>query len=394
MTLPLPSLVAELIDLYPELVTLRRHFHMHPELSFEEVETPRFIASYHRKLGLDVRTGVGGRGVVAVLEGAEPGRTIAFRADFDGLPIEDAKTVAYRSTVKGVMHACGHDLHTAALLGTAKVLSRHRDKLHGTVVFIHQFAEEVIPGGALPMIKDGCLEGVDFIYAAHVGSQYPAGTVAVGEGYRTAAGDTFAIDIMGKGGHGAMPQLTVDPLIIGSQLLLQLQLIVSRQIDPLQSAVVTVGSFQGGNAYNIIPDTARLTGTVRTFDPAIRDQVEQTIGRMTAAACDCAGAEHRYQYTRGYPALWNRPEESARVSQLAEALIGADNVIHDAPSMGMEDFAYYLEQCPGAFFWAGGRNPDIDAVFPHHHPRFDVDERAILTIAQLFLSLVSDHERP
>ncbi|MCK9909639.1 amidohydrolase, partial [Microbacteriaceae bacterium K1510] len=204
--------------LYPELVQLRRAMHMHPELSFHEVATPRKVADYLEALGMEVRTGVGGRGVVGLLRGGKPGKTVALRADFDALPIQDAKDVDYKSQVPGVMHACGHDVHTAALLGVAKVLSEVKEEIPGNVVFIHQFAEEVAPGGAKPMIEDGCLDGVDVIYGAHVWSLEPYGTVGVAEGYAMAAADAFEIEIVGKGGHGAQPHLTVDSILVGSQL--------------------------------------------------------------------------------------------------------------------------------------------------------------------------------
>jgi amidohydrolase len=377
---------ARLQEIYPELVTFRRDLHMYPELSFQEKETPRKVADFLTQLGLEVRTEVGGRGVVGILEGGKPGKTVAFRADFDALPIQDEKRVDYKSRIPGVMHACGHDVHTAALLGVAKVLSEVKDELEGNVIFIHQFAEEVIPGGAKAMIEDGCLNGVDVIYGAHVASHLPFGTVGVGEGYLMAAGDTFEIDIYGVGGHGATPNLTVDPLVIGSQILLNLQQIVSRRVDPLKPAVVTVGSFNGGEAYNVIPDKANMKGTVRTFDKDVQDLIEKSIGQITEAACESADASFQYKYERGYPSVWNHPEETKRIERLAKQLFGDEKVQHEPPHMGMEDFSYYLQKVPGTFFWVGGRDFERDKAYPHHHPKFDVDERAILIIGQLFIS--------
>jgi len=380
------KLFARLQEIYPELVTFRRDLHMYPELSFQEKETPRKVADFLTELGLEVRTDVGGRGVVGILEGGKPGKTVAFRADFDALPIQDEKRVNYKSRIPGVMHACGHDIHTAALLGVAKVLSEVKGELEGNVIFIHQFAEEVIPGGAKAMIEDGCLNGVDVIYGAHVASHLPFGTVGVGEGYLMAAGDTFEIDIYGVGGHGATPNLTVDPLVIGSQILLNLQQIVSRRVDPLKPAVVTVGSFNGGEAYNVIPDKANMKGTARTFDKDVQDLIEKSIGQITEAACESAGASFQYKYERGYPSVWNHPEETKRIEQLAKQLLGDEKVQHEPPHMGMEDFSYYLQKVPGTFFWVGGRDFERDKAYPHHHPKFDVDERAILIIGQLFIS--------
>lgn len=380
------NLYNRLEELYPELVEFRRDLHMYPELSFQEEDTPRKVADFLTNLGLEVKTGVGERGVVATLRGGKMGKTVAFRADFDALPIQDEKEVDYKSRIPGVMHACGHDIHTAALLGVAKVLSEVKDKLEGNVVFIHQFAEEVIPGGAKSMIQDGCLDGVDTIYGAHVASHLPYGTIGMKEGHLMAAGDRFEIDILGVGGHGATPELTVDSLIVGSQLVLNLQQIVSRRVDPLKPAVVTVGSFNSGDAYNVIANKATIRGTVRTFDEDVRDLIEESIGQIAKSTCEGAGATENYLYERGYPAVWNHPNETKRVEELAKILIGEENVQKVTAHMGMEDFSYYLQKVPGTFFWVGGRNDDLKAVYPHHHPKFNVDERSMLIIGKMFIA--------
>ncbi|WP_134700891.1 M20 family metallopeptidase [Ammoniphilus sp. YIM 78166] len=382
------QLFSRLEGLFPELVKVRRDLHMYPELSFQEENTPQKISDYLKGLGLEVRTEVGGRGVVGLLKGGKPGKTVALRADFDALPIQDEKVVEYKSRIPGVMHACGHDLHTAALLGVAKVLSEVKSELQGNVVFIHQFAEEVIPGGAKPMIEDGCLDRVDVIYGAHVMSDIPVGTVGIKDGYMMAAGDTFEIEIHGKGAHGALPHLSVDPLVAGSQLVLNLQQIVSRRVDPLKPTVISIGSFQSGQAYNVIPHTAKLNGTVRTFDEDVRDLVEEAMGQIVKTTCEGAGADVKFEYRRGYPAVWNHVEETKKVEVLAAMIFGVDKIKHVPPMMGMEDFAYYLKKVPGCFFFVGGQNPDIEATYPHHHPKFDVDERAILQIGKLFVSVV------
>lgn len=384
-------LFKRLHEVYPELVQFRRDLHMYPELSFQEVNTPQKIADYLKSLGLEVRTGVGGRGVVGVLKGGKPGKTVALRADFDALPIQDEKEVDYKSRIPGVMHACGHDIHTAALLGVARLLSEVKEEIEGNVVFIHQFAEEKIPGGAKPMIEDGCLDGVDVIYGAHVWSSEPIGTVGVGEGPMMAAMDSFEIEIYGKGGHGATPHLTVDSLVVGSQLVLNLQQIVSRRVDPLKPAVVTVGTFTAGQAFNVIPDSAKITGTVRSFEESVRDLIEESIGQITDSTCQGAGATARYEYTRGYPAVWNHPEETRRVEDLAKILLGEEKVKRMTPIMGGEDFSYYLQKVPGTFFFVGGGNEEIEATYPHHHPKFDVDERSMLIIGKLFISVVFDY---
>jgi amidohydrolase len=389
----LDRLFARLQDIYPELVGIRRDLHMYPELSFQEVRTPRKVAEFLTGLGLEVRTGVGGRGVVARLKGGKPGKTVALRADFDALPIQEETELPFKSRIPGVMHACGHDIHTAALLGVAKVLSEIREEIGGTIVFIHQFAEESPPGGAKSMIEDGCLDGVDVIYGAHVWATEPFGTVGVGEGHMMASVDSFEVEIQGKGGHGATPHLTVDSLVLGSQLVLNLQQIVSRRIDPLQPAVVTVGTFNSGQAFNVIADSARITGTVRTFDEEVRDLIEKTIGQMVRTTCDGAGASATYRYSRGYPAVWNHPQENERVERIAKTLFGDDRVNRLKPIMGGEDFAYYLQRVPGTFFFVGGGNKDINAVYPHHHPKFDVDERSIAMIGKIFIATVFDYLR-
>lgn len=382
------ALFSRLESLYPELVEFRRDLHMHPEVSFEEVRTPQLIADYHRALGLEVRTGVGGRGVVSTLRGGQPGRTVALRADFDALPIHDEKDVPYKSTIPGVMHACGHDIHTAGLLGVAKVLSEVKDQLRGNVVFIHQFAEEVSPGGALPMIQDGCLDGVDVIYGAHVQSPLEQGVVGTVVGPAMATADTIGIEIRGKGGHGAEPHKTVDPIVIASHLILALQHIAARQTDPLDSVVVTIGSIHGGSASNVIPESVRLAGTVRTFKQEVQESTKESIERLVEQVCSAFGAEGTLTYEHGYPTVVNHPFETDLVTEVAREVVGPENLVDMVPMMGGEDFAYYLQKVPGTFFFVGGRNEELKAAYPHHHPRFDVDERSMLVTGRIFIGTV------
>ncbi|TLS38671.1 M20 family metallopeptidase [Pseudalkalibacillus caeni] len=384
----LEKLYEQLENVYDEMVEIRRDLHMNPELSFQEKRTPAFIANYLRDLGIEVKTKVGGNGVVGYLKGGKPGKTIALRADFDALPIEDEKDVPYKSKVPGVMHACGHDIHTAALLGTAKVLSGIKDELKGNVVFLHQHAEELYPGGAKGMVEDGCLEGVDEVYGAHVEVNFPIGQVAVNDGYVQAASDTFDITIHGKGGHGAEPHRSVDPLVIGSHLVVDLQNIVSRRVDPLKPALVTVGAFHSGKAHNVIPDKAHLKGTVRTYDPDVREQVEKELKLIAEKTGEKHGAKIDVEYVNGYISLYNHPKETAYIKKLSTDIVGEDNVVVKPPDMGGEDFAYFVDAVPGTFFWVGGGNPEIDAVYPHHHPKFDVDEKSMLLTAKVFVSAV------
>ena len=387
------KLFASLDAYYEEMVRLRRHFHQYPELSFQEVETPKYIAEYHRQLGHEVRTNVGGRGVVAKLTGGKPGKTIALRADFDALPIQEERDVPYRSKVPGVMHACGHDGHTAQLLGLAKALNAMKEDLHGSVVFIHQHAEEVPPGGAIAMIEDGCLEGVDVIFGTHLWAVTPYGTIQYRTGPVMAAADRFEVEILGEGGHGAQPHLTKDAVVVGSQLVMNVQQLVSRRIDPIESAVVSVGSFVAENAFNVISGTARLEGTVRTFHSDVRDHIEAELERVVRGTCLAADVDYRYRYHRGYPPVVNHREETELLAQTAADVPGVKNVEEMAPQMGGEDFAHYLRHVKGTFFFTGAMHPDWQVVYPHHHPKFDIDERAMLIAAKTLGAVTLDYLR-
>ncbi|MFD1708047.1 M20 family metallopeptidase [Siminovitchia sediminis] len=377
------ELYDRLEDITDEIIAIRRHLHMNPELSFEEVDTPNYIAAYHEKLGHEVRTGVGGRGVVATLRGNKKGRTVALRADFDALPIQEETNVPFKSKVDGVMHACGHDGHTATLLGLAKVLNSMQEELEGTVVFIHQHAEELPPGGAIAMIEDGCLDGVDVIFGTHLQSQLPLGEISCRSGPLMAAVDRFDIKIQGKGGHGAQPHETKDSIVIGGQLIESLQQIVSRRVNPLDSAVVSIGTFEAKNPFNIIADSATLSGTVRTFNERVQNLIENEIARITKGICLASDVDYVYRYTKGYPATVNHSEETKFVSELAKSVPGVRIVKKAEQQMVGEDFSYYLRQVKGTFFFTGARNLKWDESYPHHHPKFDIDERALVIAAKV-----------
>lgn len=372
---------------FDEMVSLRRHFHENPELSHEEVHTPKRIADFHRQLGHEVREKVGGRGVVAVLKGKREGKTVALRADFDALPIQDEKDVSYKSKKAGVMHACGHDGHTASLLGLAKSLNTLKDELAGTVVFIHQHAEEVAPGGAIAMIEDGCLDGVDYIFGTHLWSTEPTGKIQYKSGPIMAAADRFEITIQGEGGHGAKPHETKDSIVIGAHLILALQQIVSRRVSPMESAVVSIGSFEAKNAYNVIADTTKIIGTARSFNKEIQTLLETEIQRIVDGVCLSGGVTGTLQYKRGYPALVNHHEEALQVAELAKQISEINEIEDMVPQMGGEDFSYYLQHVKGAFFFTGAKNPNWEKAYPHHHPRFDIDEKALLISAKLLGNL-------
>nr|WP_172370237.1 M20 family metallopeptidase [Sporosarcina jiandibaonis] len=371
------------------MVVMRRYLHMNPELSFKEEKTANYIVDFYTDLGIDVRSGVGGNGVVARVKGGRPGKTVALRADFDALPIQDEKDVPYKSTVPGVMHACGHDGHTATLLQLAKAIYEMKEELAGEYVFIHQHAEEYAPGGAKPMIEDGCLDGVDVIFGTHLWSLTDAGAIEYRTGPVMAAADRFDITVQGAGGHGAAPHQTKDAIAIGAQLVTNLQQIVSRRVNPTESAVLSVGSFVAENAFNVIADSAKIGGTVRTFNPKIRDLMEREMKRVvdgTALANDC---EIEFAYERGYPAVVNHEDETEFLKSIAEQIPGVEKVVETEPHMGGEDFAYYLEKVPGTFFFTGARpeNP-----YPHHHPKFDFDENAMLIAAKVLGAAALDYQ--
>ncbi|WVE37467.1 amidohydrolase, partial [Priestia megaterium] len=349
---------------------------------FKEFQTAAYIRSFYDKIGISYRANVGGNGIVASIQGGKPGPTVALRADFDALPIQDEKDVPYQSTVPGVMHACGHDGHTATLLVLAKALFEIRDSLPGKIVFIHQHAEEYAPGGAKSMIEDGCLDGVDAIFGTHLWSLTPTGVIQYRTGPIMAAADRFEITIKGAGGHGAQPHKTKDSIVIASQLVVNLQQIVSRRVNPIDSAVVSIGSFVAENAFNIIADSARLIGTVRTFNEDVRNNVEKEIERIVQGTCLTADASYELSYTRGYPSVVNHPEETAFLASAASQIDEVHTVEETEPHMTGEDFSYYLQHIKGTFFFTGAQPEGVDAPYPHHHPKFDFNEKAMLIAAK------------
>jgi amidohydrolase len=369
-------------EMFCEMVDIRRYLHENPELSFHEVHTPNYIAEYHQHLGHEVKKEVGGRGVVATLKGALPGKTVAIRADFDALPIHEENNIPYKSKVNGVMHACGHDGHTATLLVLAKALNQCKDQLHGNIVFIHQHAEELAPGGAIAMIEDGCLDGVDVIFGTHLWATEDTGKILVKEGPVMAAADHISIEVIGEGGHGGRPHETKDSLVVASQLVLNLQQVVSRRVDPLQPAVLSIGSFVAKNAFNVIADHAILTGTVRTYDEQVRVLMEQEIERIVKGTCATADVNYIFKYDRGYPPVVNHKEETQFIENIAKQTDDVISVEEMEPIMGGEDFAYYLQHVKGTFFFTGAKDEQREAVYPHHHPKFNFNEKAMLIAAK------------
>ncbi|MCL6572818.1 MAG: amidohydrolase [Bacillus sp. (in: Bacteria)] len=376
------KLFAKLDGYYEEMVSIRRYMHQHPELSFQEYNTASFIHTFYKKLDIEVSKNVGGNGVVAKVYGKKVGKTVALRADFDALPIQDEKDVPYKSLVPGVMHACGHDGHTATLLILAKSLNELKEELEGTYVFIHQHAEESAPGGALSMIEDGCLDGVDVIFGTHLWANEPTGIIQYRTGPIMAAADRFEFTIQGQGGHGAQPQKTKDAILIASQLVLNLQLIVSRRVNPIDSAVVSIGTFMAQNAFNVIADKAKLIGTVRTFNDDVRQFIEDEMERIIHGTCHMSGSTYDFRYERGYPAVVNHLNETEFLIVCAQDIKEVLTIEETEPHMGGEDFAYYLQKVPGTFFFTGAKPLGVDPSFPHHHPKFDIDEKAMLIAAK------------
>ena len=371
------NLFTYLTEYESEMIRLRRDFHRHPELSFQEVRTPAKIAAFYDALGIPYRANVGGSGIVATLTGTRPGKTIAIRADFDALPLQEETELSFRSIRPGVMHACGHDGHTAIVLGLAAAFHAIQDELAGTVVFIHQHGEEVFPGGAIQMIEDGCLDGVDAIFGTHLENDLPVGSIGYHSGHTLCAIDEFEIVVHGQGGHAQAPHRTQDALVAGAQLVCNLQHLVSRRVDPFEPAIVAIGSFHAGTAPNIVTGEARIVGEIRTFNEQLRHQLRQQVDLVARTTCSGVGADYSIDFTTGYPSLWNHPDETQLVREAAGFLPEAQ-VREMKPMMAADDFAYYLEKVPGSYFFTGSAKTDGRTIYPQHHPKYEIDERALL----------------
>ncbi|OUM93811.1 MAG: amidohydrolase [Thermobacillus sp. ZCTH02-B1] len=375
------------MPLAEELIAIRRHLHRHPELSLEEKETAALVARELAKLGLGIRTGVGGHGVVADLKGALPGKTVALRADMDALPIQEETGLEFASERPGVMHACGHDAHTAILLGAAKLLAARADRLRGTVRFIFQPAEE-INAGAKVMIAAGALDGVAEIYGLHNLPTLPAGKVATCAGPIMGSVDRLEIDIEGRGGHGAIPDQCIDPIVCASQIVLALQTIASRELSPFEPAVVTIGSLKAGEANNVIPHRAEMTGTIRTFDPRVKAAIPERVERLVrkiALAHRCRAEVRVIDQT---PVLVNHAANARLVEEAVDGTIGAANRVAAVPTMAGEDFAVYLERVPGCFFWLGsGPAERAEEAYGLHHPKYVLNEDCIPLGAALLANI-------
>jgi amidohydrolase len=391
-------------ELAPRVVQWRRDIHQHPELSFQETRTAALVAQHLKSLGLEVQTGVGGNGVVGILRGGKPGAVVALRADMDALPVTEMVDLPFKSTVRatyngqqvGVMHACGHDNHVAILMGTAELLAGMKDRIPGTVKFLFQPAEEAPPrGGAGPMIEAGVLENphVDAVFGLHVGPG-ALGTVGYHPGPTAASADNFTIIVHGKQTHGAMPWAGVDPIVVGAQIVLGLQAIMSRQVDLSSApAILTVGAFNSGNRNNIIPDSAVLIGTVRTFDEAVRKEIHARMKKTAEGIAQSAGATADVQIEFGYPVTSNDIALTARMLPTLRRAAGAKNVAEHSATTASEDFSRYAQKVPGLFVTLGVTPPTKDwrTAAPNHSPLFEADEAALPVGVRVMSSLALDY---
>jgi amidohydrolase len=373
-------------ELTPSLLEMRRDFHRHPELGFQEFRTSAKLAEFLRGLGLEVTTGVAQTGLVARLKGAKPGKTVLVRADIDALPIHEETGAEYASQTPGVMHACGHDGHASVAAHVAAAFARMRDQLEGEVRFAFQPAEEIV-SGARPMIEAGVLEGVDAVVGLHLNSQLPAGKVGVRSGPSMAAADAFTLTVRGKGTHAAMPHMGVDTVVIAAHVILALQTLVSRETDPVNTSVITIATVTAGEgAHNIIPETTELKGTLRTFDSALRERLARRIEELSKGVAAAMGGSAEIVWRQGSPAVVNDAALTERFRAIAREVVGEENLLETPPVMGGDDMAEFLLRRPGVYFWVGAGDPASGKDQPHHHPSFDIDDERALPIATELLA--------
>jgi amidohydrolase len=385
------------LELFPYTQTLRRDFHMHPELGFNEIRTGGIVAKELEALGMEVTKGVGKTGVVGLLEGAKPGPTLLIRFDMDALPILEETGAEYASHNAGVMHACGHDGHTAIGLTVAKMLHARRDQWAGIVKFVFQPAEETLGeeglGGAEMMIRDGVLNAPkpDYALSLHLWNEQPLGWLGVAAGPVMAGADEFTVRVIGRGGHGAIPNAAVDPIVASAQIVTALQSIVARNVAPVETAVVTVATIHAGTAFNVIPPEVEMRGTIRTFEPSVREKVIRRFEEITRGVASAMGCQVEIEIKRVTPAVINDAEAAGRVQEAARAVLPESNLdTNGYITMGAEDMAYMLERIPGCYFFVGSANHEKGLDYGHHHPKFDVDEGALPRAAALMAAAAFD----
>lgn len=368
---------------------LRRDFHQNPELGFQEFRTSEIVATELEGFGLKVNRNIGKTGVIGLLKGNKPGKVLLLRFDMDALPITEANNCDYVSKNIGVMHACGHDAHTSIGLTIAKILSSKPEEIKGSIKFLFQPAEEGL-GGAMAVIDDGALidPEPDYCLGLHIWNDKEVGWVGLNHGPMMAGADTFEINVIGKGGHGGMPNFAVDPILCSAQIITAVQSIVSRNVSPLDQAVVSFGSVNGGTTFNVIPDAVRMTGTIRTFDAGIRDTIIKRIETISKNVGRGMGCEVEFTLNEITPAVINSPEVATKLENVVQSKEFVTNVVNNYQTMGSEDFSLYLNEIPGCFFFVGSANKEKGLSFGHHHPKFDFDEAVLPVAVAIMLDLI------
>lgn len=386
------TLVERVREKEDRMIEIRRYLHQHPELSFKEVETPKYIADFYKDKDCKVETNIGQNGVKVTIDSGKPGKTLAIRADFDALPIKEETGLPFASKNEGVMHACGHDAHTAYMLILAETLIEMKDQFKGKVVVIHQPAEEMPPGGAQGMIKDGVLDGVDHVLGAHVMSTMEAGKVFYKEGFVQTGRAYFKLTVHGKGGHGSSPHMANDAIVAGANFVTTAQTVVSRRLSPFETGVVTIGSFDGKGQFNVIKDSIEIEGDVRALTDDTRDTIEKELTRLVKGLESTFGVTCDFEFNKDYPALYNDPEFT---SYVADTINNAeDNDIKGVeecePQPPSEDFAFYAVELPSTFIYSGAA-PEDGEIYPHHHPKFNISESSMLIAAEAVGTVVLDY---
>ncbi|PTI60505.1 amidohydrolase [Staphylococcus warneri] len=386
------TLVERLREKEDRMIEIRRYLHQHPELSFKEVEMPKYIADFYKDKDCKVETNIGQNGVKVTIDSGKPGKTLAIRADFDALPIKEETGLPFASKNEGVMHACGHDAHTAYMLILAETLIEMKDQFKGKVVVIHQPAEEMPPGGAQGMIKDGVLDGVDHVLGAHVMSTMEAGKVFYKEGFVQTGRAYFKLTVHGKGGHGSSPHMANDAIVAGANFVTTAQTVVSRRLSPFETGVVTIGSFDGKGQFNVIKDSIEIEGDVRALTDDTRDTIEKELTRLVKGLESTFGVTCDFEFNKDYPALYNDPEFT---SYVADTINNAeDNDIKGVeecePQPPSEDFAFYAVELPSTFIYSGAA-PEDGEIYPHHHPKFNISESSMLVAAEAVGTVVLDY---
>ncbi|NUM48409.1 MAG: amidohydrolase [Anaerolineales bacterium] len=387
----MPNYLSEAESLFPYTQTLRRDFHQHPELGFQEVRTAGIVARELRDLGLEVSTGIAETGVVAIIEGGKPGPVALLRFDMDALPIHEETGATYASQTPGVMHACGHDGHTAIGLTVAKMLHTHRDELAGTVKLVFQPAEEGL-GGAARMVKEGVLTNPrpDMSFALHLWNDKPFGWLGITPGPAMAASGRFQITVTGSGGHGAAPHTTRDPVVASAQIITAFQTIVSRNVPPLDSAVISVTAIEAGEAFNVIPSTATLKGTFRTYRPTVHGLLKERMKKIAVGLAEALNCTAEIDFWEITPPVDNDPALTAKIQTIAKGLFPDAVIDAEERTMGSEDMAYMMQEVPGCYFFIGSSSAKAGLSAPHHHPKFDFDERALSRAAGMMATVAAE----